>query len=147
MADGQKLRELAFKADVPPEEIPAFVEGMNAILRMPVETLLQMLCTVNHFLNGGETLQLSDLAIYEEEQAMMKAGVEQRRTSKYYGEEEQPQQAHNTLAIEEALMDIVRRGTPSRSNAGLPPLPPSKAAPSRATSSGRYANSSSSRRR
>ena len=110
MADGQKLRELAFKADVPPEEIPAFVEGMNAILRMPVETLLQMLCTVNHFLNGGEMLQLSDLAIYEKEQTMMKAGVEQRRTSQYYGEEAQPQQTHNTLAIEEALMDIVRRG-------------------------------------
>ena len=107
MADGQKLRELAFKADVPPEEIPAFVEGMNAILHMPVETLLQMLCTVNHFLNGGEMLQLSDLAIYEEEQTMIKADVEQRRTSQYYGEEAQ---THNTLAIEEALMDIVRRG-------------------------------------
>ncbi len=109
MADAQKLRELAFRADVPPEEVPAFVEGMNAIVRLPVETLLQMLCTMNHFLNGGEKLELSDLAIHETEQALIKSGVERRRTSRVY-EEVPAQQAHNTLALEEALMGIVRRG-------------------------------------
>ena len=110
MADEQKLRELAFRLDVPPEQVPAFVEGMNAIVRLPVETLLQMLCTVNHFLNGGEKLELSDLAIHEEEQALIKTGVEQRRTSRVYEEEVQAAQTHNTLDIEEALMGIVRRG-------------------------------------
>ena len=29
MADEQKLRELAFRLDVPQEEVPAFTEGMN----------------------------------------------------------------------------------------------------------------------
>ena len=110
MADEQKLRELAFRLDVPPEQVPAFVEGMNAIVRLPVETLLQMLCTTNHFLNGGEKLELSDLAIHEEEQALIKTGVEQRRTSRVYEEEVQAAQTHNTLDIEEALMGIVRRG-------------------------------------
>ena len=28
---------------------------MNAIVPMPVESLLQLLCTVNHLLNDGET--------------------------------------------------------------------------------------------
>ena len=42
MADEQNLRKLAFEAEVPPEEVPAFVEGMNSIRRIPVETLLQM---------------------------------------------------------------------------------------------------------
>ena len=36
MADDQKLRELAFRADVPKEEVSAFVEGMSAIVRLPV---------------------------------------------------------------------------------------------------------------
>ena len=110
MADEQKLRELAFRADVPREQVPAFVEGINAIMRLPVETLLQMLCTINHFLNGGERLELSDLAIHEEEQMLIKTGVEQRRTSRVYEQDEQIKQSHNTLAVEEALMGIVRRG-------------------------------------
>ena len=110
MADEQKLRELAFRLDVPKEEVPAFVEGMNAILRMPVETLLEMLCTMNHLLNRGEKLKLSDLAIYDGEQAMLKSGLEQGRTRRTYDEDASAHQAHNTLSIENVLMDIVRRG-------------------------------------
>ena len=110
MAGEQKLRELAFRLDVPREEVPAFVEGMNAIVRLPVETLLQMLCTLNHLLNSGEMLELSDLAIREAEQTMIKSGIEQRRTSRVYEQEAPGKPEHNTLAIEEALMGIVRRG-------------------------------------
>ena len=109
MADEQKLRELAFLADVPHDEIPAFVEGMKSIVHLPVETLLQMLCTMNHFLNQGETLEISDLLIHETEQTLLKNDAEQRRTSRVYDEETADQQ-HNTLALEEALMDIVRKG-------------------------------------
>ena len=110
MADEQKLRELAFRLDVPKEEVPAFIEGMNAILRMPVETLLQMLCTMNHFLNRGEKLKISDLAIHDGEQALLKSGLEQGRTRRTYDEDASAHQAHNTLSIENVLMDIVRRG-------------------------------------
>lgn len=110
MADEQKLRELAFRLDVPKEEVPAFIEGMNAILRMPVEALLQMLCTINHFLNRGEKLKISDLAIHDGEQALLKSGLEQGRTRRTYDEDASAHQAHNTLSIENVLMDIVRRG-------------------------------------
>lgn len=110
MAGDQALRELAFQLDIPKEEIPDFVSGMHAIVPMPAESLLQMLCTVNHLLNDGEKLELSDIAIYDEEQEALKSGVEKSRTERIYGESEQPQETHNTLALEEALMDIVRRG-------------------------------------
>jgi len=110
MAGDQALRELAFQLDVPKEEIPDFVSGMHAIVPMPPESLLQLLCTVNHLLNDGEKLELSDIAIYDEEQEALKSGVEKRRTERFYGESEQPQETHNTLALEETLMDIVRRG-------------------------------------
>ena len=110
MADDQKLRELAFQLDVPKEEVSAFLEGMNAIVRLPVETLLQMLCTMNHFLNHGEKLRISDLAIHDTEQAVIKTNVEERRTTRVYAEDANDRQAHNTLAIEDALMEIVRKG-------------------------------------
>ena len=110
MADEQKLRELAFRADVPQEEVSAFVEGMNAIVRLPVETLLQMLCTTNYYLNQGEMLELSDLAIHETEKTLIKTGLEQQRTTRRYEDVQETQPPHNTMDIEEALMSIVRRG-------------------------------------
>ena len=108
MANDQKMKEIAFESDVPPEDIGAFVEGMNAIRRLPVEKLLQILCAVNYFLNGSETLELSDLAIRESVQEELKSKTEQKRTSKIY--EEIGNNQHNTLNIEEAITRIVRKG-------------------------------------
>ena len=110
MADGQKLRALAFELDIPKNEVPAFVDGMNAIVRMPIETLLQMMCTLNHFVNHGEKLRISDLTIHEAEQETLKTNAEQKRTTRVYAEDASARQAHNTLAIEETLMEIVRKG-------------------------------------
>ena len=110
MADEQKLRELAFRLDVPKDKVPEFLDGMNAIVRLPVDTLLQMLCTINHFLNHGEKLKVSDIAIHDSEQALLKTGAEERRTKRTYGEEAITQQAHNTLVIENVLMEIVSKG-------------------------------------
>ena len=110
MADDQKLKELAFRLDVSREEVPAFLDGMNTIIRMPVETLLEMLCTINHFLNDGEALNLSDITIHETELKLLKTGAEQQRTKRVYAEETVDRQTHNTLAIENVLMDIVSRG-------------------------------------
>lgn len=110
MADDQKLKELAFRLDVPRDDVSSFVEGMNAIVRLPVETLLQMLCTINHFLNHGEKLKIRDLAIHEAELALLKTDVEEHRTTRAYVEDLSERQMHNTLAIENALMEIVSRG-------------------------------------
>jgi AraC-like DNA-binding protein len=110
VAEEQDLRELAFRLDVPKEEVPAFLSAMNNIQRMPVETLLQMLCTMNHFLNGGETLTISDVAIASDFQRTIKISLERRRTQKVYEEGPRITEGHNTLALEEMLMDLVRRG-------------------------------------
>ena len=108
MGNDQKMKELAFECDVPPEDVGAFVEGLNAIRRLPVEKLLQILCAVNYFLNNGEKLELSDLAIKESVQEELKSKTEQKRTSKIYEETGNPQ--HNTLNVEEAITRIVRKG-------------------------------------
>ena len=106
----QELRQLAFQADVPKEEVHEFIAGMQAIMRLPVETLLEILCTINHFLNGGEKLTLSELTIRSDEQKTIKENVEKRRTKRVYEEIPAKRETHNSLAIEEALMDIIRRG-------------------------------------
>lgn len=124
MANEQQLRELAFRLDVPKEETAAFLEGMRAIRPLPAETLLQMLCTMNHLLNDGERLELSDVAIVDDEQKLIKTRVEQRRTAKHYEAGTSPMQTHNTLEIEELLMDIVRRGDTAALKRWLTQAPP-----------------------
>ena len=104
----QSLRELAFQADVPPGETEQFLKGVKAIVPMPLESLLMMLCAVNHVLNGEE-LELRDIAIHEAEQLQIKASVERRRTEHKYDNTPEPL-PHKTLSIEEALMGMVRRG-------------------------------------
>ncbi len=97
----RRITDLAFRLDIPKGEIPDFVSGMHAIDPMSAESLLQVLCTVNHLLNDGEKLELSDIAIHDKEQESLKSGVEKRRTERFCGESEQPG---------ETPMDTVRRG-------------------------------------
>lgn len=107
-ANDQSLKELAFKADVSKEDVQSFVEGTKSIVSMPLESLLMMLCSVNYMLNN-EKLELKDILIRNDEQQTIKKNVEHQRTENVYNSE--PAQAlHNTLQLEETLMDIVRRG-------------------------------------
>lgn len=51
-ADDQTLKELAFRCDVVREDIQDFVAGMKAILPLPLDSILQMLCAMNYVMNG-----------------------------------------------------------------------------------------------
>ena len=124
-AGERALRDLAFLADVPKDETDRFVEGMKQIACVPLETLLSLLCAVNYLL-GGEKLELKDVEIRSEEQDAIKANVERRRTQKVY-EEETPQAPHNTLQLEQALMDLVRRGDAAALRTWLSSAPPARA--------------------
>ena len=120
----QALREMAFQSDVPKEETRQFLDGVKALTRMPLGTLLIMLCTMNHLLTGEE-LELSDLAIHESEQQRIKVAVERRRTERKHNSEPTPL-PHNTLQIEETLMDIVRRGDSAALRQWIAQAPPAR---------------------
>lgn len=109
----QELRELAFRVDVPPEAVEDFVRAMNSLVRLPLDSVMQILCTINHVLNG-EKLGLGDIAIYEAEQAGLKEALERQRAARAF-ERPSPnpsvqQNAYGTLALEKALTGMVRRG-------------------------------------
>ena len=79
----QEMRELAFLADVPPEDVEEFTAGMKSIVHMPLESVMQMLCTINYILND-EKLELEDITIYESEQSGLKTLLEQQRSAGAY---------------------------------------------------------------
>lgn len=106
----QELRELAFRLDLKEEDTRIFTEGMHAIVRMPIESILQMLCTVNYILSG-EKLGLEDLIIYDQEQAALSLHQEtQRTTNKLSPSPDTSPITHNTHNLEQLLLEMVRKG-------------------------------------
>lgn len=105
----QDLRELAFRLDLSGDEAEAMLSGMRSIVRMPVESVLQMLCTINYVFNH-ERLELKDLRIYEQEQtALISRQVRQQAQNRL----DPPQLEHNTYDLEQRLLRMVRKGSGS----------------------------------
>lgn len=109
----QELRELAFRADVPAADVEEFVEGMKSIVRMPLESIMQILCTINYILNG-EKLELEDIAIYESEQNDLKQLLERQRSDRAFARMDSADEPlvheHNTYTQEQRMLRMVRKG-------------------------------------
>lgn len=109
----QELKEMAFQTDIAAEDVDDFVNGMKSIVAMPLESVMQMLCTINYILND-EKLELKDIAIHDTEQTQLKALLEKQQASLAFipdaAEKLVVQAVHNTFKLEETLMNIVRKG-------------------------------------
>lgn len=102
----QELREMAFELDIQPDDLAEFVTGMKQITRLPLESLVQILCVINFVVNH-EKLSLNDLIEGREDQF----GLEETRSERRFAENESDVAAlHNTLAIEQTIMNIIRKG-------------------------------------
>lgn len=106
----QELRELAFRLDVAPTDTDDFVIGMKSIIRMPLESIMQILCTMNYVLNG-EKLSLQDIAVFDDQQDVLHKDAVAKQDVQQYAEENIPvQDVHNTFELEQAVMTMVRKG-------------------------------------
>ncbi|MBQ9045006.1 MAG: helix-turn-helix domain-containing protein [Oscillospiraceae bacterium] len=102
----QELHELAFRADVAPEDVPAFLNAMKSIIPMPLESVLQMLCTVNYILND-EKLELKDIAIYDAEQSSLKETMQREIDATSPEADAAP---HNTYELEQTILNMISHG-------------------------------------
>lgn len=108
----QELRELAFRLDLSGEDADAMISGVRSIVRMPMESVLQMLCTINYVLND-EKLELRDISIHEQDQAELvirQARQQAQERLSISSHRLQPPTEHNTYDIEQLLLRIVRKG-------------------------------------
>ena len=106
--DERALRELAFKADVPADDTADFISGMKAIVCMPLESILQILCTLNYVLNG-EKKTLEDIAIYDmEQEALYKQNTINQAQERFDNTEKFAH--HNTYDLEQLLMNMISKG-------------------------------------
>ena len=79
---------------------------------MPLNSILQTLCSMNFVLNG-EKLSLADITIYDEEQFRLSEEITAKQTETHYDETNDLSNdtaVHNTLALEQTIMNFVRHG-------------------------------------
>ena len=107
-ANDTDLTELAFECDVPKDETENFITSMKSLVAMPLSSILQTLCSMNFVLNG-EKLSLADITIYDEEQFRLSEEITAKQTELHY-EETTDTAVHNTLALEQTIMNFVRHG-------------------------------------
>lgn len=122
----QDLKSLAFECDVDPEETEKFVSSMESLVSMPLNSILQALCSVNFVLNN-EKKSLADITIYEEEQGALTNKMEAENTERnfesVFDEKPTDQSVHNTLALEQTIMNFVRHGDTAALTAWLENAP------------------------
>ena len=105
----QELRELAFRADVPKEQINDFVLAMKNIVNMPLDSIIQILLTLNHVLNG-EKRSLADVTVFDGD--LPPAQPRGGQMPELAPREDGGRQEHfnNSLATEQTLLTFVRHG-------------------------------------
>ena len=105
------MRELAFACDVPSAHTEEFISAMKSLVQMPLGSIIQILCTLNYVLNG-EKRSLEDVTIYDFEQTNLEKTIENERFDKSYEAptEYESREIHNTLALEQALMQMISKG-------------------------------------
>lgn len=102
----RELHEIALLTDVPPEHMNAFFNGMKSIIPMPLESVLQMLCTLNYILND-EKLELQDIAIFDTEQTKLRQLAERQKDEPSPAP---PPVPHNTYDLEQTVMNLISHG-------------------------------------
>lgn len=111
-ANKTDLTELAFECDVPQDETEEFVNAMENLVALPLDSVLQTLCSVNFVLNK-EKLSLADITIYDDEQLRLSEKLDAEQTTKHYDSEvklSNDEAVHNTLTLEQTIMNFVRHG-------------------------------------
>lgn len=107
----QELRRLAFRCNVKSDETSDFLSAMRSLTNMPVESLMQMLCSINYVLNG-EKLSLEDLAIAQAQQIENRTFSVSKSSESLFSDEKPSfgQSTHNTYSLEQNLLRMVRKG-------------------------------------
>lgn len=107
----RELREIAFKADVREEDRDKFLSAMKAIVHMPIESVMQMLSTMNYVLNG-EKISLESIAIEEAMQKEIREKEGQAHSDRFFSDEEKiaGDISHNTFDLENSIMSLIEKG-------------------------------------
>lgn len=111
-ASKKELSELAFDCSLLNDEIDSFIFAMESLVCLPLNSLLQMLCSINFVLNK-EKLSLSNIVIFDEKQKELSNEIASKEANEMINESENvldKKYQHNTFDLEQTIMLYVRHG-------------------------------------
>lgn len=103
-----ELKEFAFELGVPRAEADDFVRGMKSLSRLSIKSLLQTLLLVNHFVNEGEKLSITDVFIHAGTQEKIADTLAKEEGG--YVPDEGKTASYRMMALERQMMDAIKRG-------------------------------------
>lgn len=104
----RELRRMAFLLSIPPEERDAFVTSMQKLVRFPLDSLLQILCSINFMLNH-EKLHHSDISV-EGTELTPPDQSQLPPPQEMFIPDTQQQEYYTSYDVEQKLMNMVREG-------------------------------------
>lgn len=107
-----ELKDLAFRIGVEQNDADMFVAGMKMIIRMPLETVLQTMCMINYILNG-EKKSVEDVILYQTDDDATRELFSGNDMEMSVSQQTAPKtNVHNTIELENRLMEFISRGQP-----------------------------------
>lgn len=108
----QELKKLAFELDIEQENFDTFLIGMKSIIAMPLESILQIMCTMN-FVFNHEKMTPEAVSIFDKDQLSLYHQIsdEEFQAGKYIAlSEPSVEDLRNNFKMEQDIADMVRRG-------------------------------------
>ena len=106
----QDYKRLAFMLEVPIEETDSFIHALSSIHHIPLESILQILCSINYIINGTK-LEITDIEVSETMQNEISEQSEINiETPINHSDDAVFQDIQKTYHVEETILDIVRHG-------------------------------------
>ena len=100
----QELHDIAFELDISAEDLDDFISGMKQITRLPLESIVQILCMINFIVNHEKKRLKDFIEGTEDKPGSISSEQPSGQTAYEKGE------LHNTLAVERTIMNIIRKG-------------------------------------
>lgn len=109
-----QLKHLSFLLGVEQNDTDEFITSMKAIIRMPIESIVEVLIVVNYILND-EKKSIKEITILDSSQAAIEDDRTNNEIEKQmnYVDDIDKVETHNTMSIEHTILNIIRRGDSS----------------------------------
>lgn len=105
----QELHDIAFLANIPPEDTPDFLTGMKSIVGLPLERLMQMLCLLQYLITGQKS-EASQMILHDSQLEDMQRHMVSEQMEPSFKHNIYSLSADNAYLMENKLMDMVAEG-------------------------------------
>ncbi len=103
----ETIKNLAFNCNLDNDSYNDFYKAIKAIMPMPLNSIMQILCTINYILNE-EKLTLEDIIIYDSEQKEYEKEINKIELKNNLNTN--ITNIHNTIDLENMILNYVRNG-------------------------------------